>query len=69
MSYSVQCGETVTLYLTDIGALLQQLPIVGKPCELITECSRFLQLCRMKMYDFYSMEMQSKFICVLPTSL
>ena len=23
----------------------------------------------MKMYDYYSMEMQSKFICVLPTSL
>ena len=24
---------------------------------------------RMKRYEFYSMEMQSKFICVLPTSL
>ena len=24
---------------------------------------------RMKMYDYYSMEMQSKFICLLPMSL
>ena len=36
----------------------------GSPDESITECST-----RMKMCDYYSMEIKSKFICVLPASL
>ena len=54
---------------TQFTTLLQQLAHCGEAQTSWLQSAVEFRSSRMKMYDYYSMEMQSKFICVLPTSL
>ena len=54
---------------TQLTTLLQQLARCGEALKSWLPTAVEFRRSRMKMYNYYFMEMQSKFICVLPTSL
>ena len=54
---------------TQLTTLLQQLAPCGEALTSRLPSAVEFRSSRMKMYDYHSMEMQSKVICVLPTCL